>query len=203
MNPNPGSKTPFAIRIPFEIWNIDKGEQVNLLIYDQNTAAINPMTASIFPVWRTSDRMYAWVVNTKYTPTVLDTKCTAVVDRLTWSIVFMKSIFTTGDEIEILYNKPIQLGVDVYTFTVPQGVNGISNQNKKVVKEFSLSQNFPNPFNPRTTINFQLPKSGHVTLRIYDILGREVVTLIDGERPARTYQAIFDGSRFASGVYFY
>lgn len=115
----------------------------------------------------------------------------------------MKSIFTTGDEIEILYNKPIQLGVDVYTFTVPQGVNGISNQNKKVVKEFSLSQNFPNPFNPRTTINFQLPKSGHVTLRIYDILGREVVTLIDGERPARTYQAIFDGSRFASGVYFY
>jgi hypothetical protein len=68
---------------------------------------------------------------------------------------------------------------------------------------YSLSQNFPNPFNPSTTIGYQLPVVSHVTLKVYDVLGREVATLIDGvKRPGR-YQAEFDGSRFASGVYFF
>jgi hypothetical protein len=68
---------------------------------------------------------------------------------------------------------------------------------------FTLSQNYPNPFNPTTTIEFTLPADGRVVLKVYDIVGREVATLIDENRNAGVYhQAVFDGSRFASSVYF-
>ncbi len=69
--------------------------------------------------------------------------------------------------------------------------------------EFNLAQNYPNPFNPTTTIEFTLPQDGRVVLKIYDITGREVVTLVDEERKAGVYhQVVFDASRLASGVYF-
>ena len=72
-----------------------------------------------------------------------------------------------------------------------------------VPTEFRLEQNFPNPFNPGTTIQFQLPKESHVTLRVYDILGQEVATLIDEKREAGKYLLQFDGSNITSGIYFY
>jgi hypothetical protein len=69
--------------------------------------------------------------------------------------------------------------------------------------EFRLEQNFPNPFNPGTTIQFQLPAESHVTLIIYDVLGQEVATLIDEKREAGKYIMQFDGSNITSGIYFY
>jgi polygalacturonase len=68
--------------------------------------------------------------------------------------------------------------------------------------QFLLRQNYPNPFNPSTKINYQLPEASHVTLRIYDIMGREVAVLVDGNKGAGYYTAVFDGARLASGVYF-
>ncbi|HEY6952009.1 MAG TPA: T9SS type A sorting domain-containing protein [Bacteroidota bacterium] len=69
---------------------------------------------------------------------------------------------------------------------------------------FTLSQNYPNPFNPSTTIEFTLEHDAHVTLKVYDIIGREVATVLDENRKAGEYQQIvFDASRLASGVYFY
>ena len=68
---------------------------------------------------------------------------------------------------------------------------------------FSLSQNYPNPFNPSTTIEFTVPSDGHATLKVYDIVGKEIATLVDGNLPAGLVQrATFDGSKVASGVYF-
>jgi hypothetical protein len=77
-----------------------------------------------------------------------------------------------------------------------------------VPTEFGLQQSYPNPFNPTTTILYQIPamENGEpvwVSLKVYDVLGREVATLVETPHQAGTYQATFDGSKLASGVYFY
>ncbi|HET9130974.1 MAG TPA: T9SS type A sorting domain-containing protein [Terriglobia bacterium] len=68
---------------------------------------------------------------------------------------------------------------------------------------FVLQQNYPNPFNPSTNVNFQLPIAVHARLDVFDVLGRRVTTLIDGRLNAGIHHAAFDGSKLASGVYFY
>ncbi len=71
------------------------------------------------------------------------------------------------------------------------------------VNEFKLEQNYPNPFNPNTVISYQLPVNGNVTLKIYDVLGNEVTTLVNEEKPAGRYEVDFTASSLTSGVYFY
>jgi endo-beta-N-acetylglucosaminidase D len=83
--------------------------------------------------------------------------------------------------------------------------------NSVIPTNFSLSQNYPNPFNPTTNIKFSLPsviasgtkQSQMVTIKVYDILGSEIETLINEEKTAGTYEVQFDGSKLASGIYFY
>jgi hypothetical protein len=76
-------------------------------------------------------------------------------------------------------------------------------KNTGVPREFSLSQNYPNPFNPVTTIKYSLPQDVKVVIKIYDILGREVRTLVNQVQQTGYYDVKFDGSSLASGVYFY
>ncbi len=76
-------------------------------------------------------------------------------------------------------------------------------QQANLVTTYSLSQNYPNPFNPTTVIDYTIPKESHVMLKIYDVLGQEVETLVNEEQNVGRYQVQFDGSRVASGVYFY
>lgn len=70
-------------------------------------------------------------------------------------------------------------------------------------EKYLLGQNFPNPFNPTTTITYQVPSNGLVTLKVYDALGKEVATLVNQELSAGSYQAKFDASKLTSGIYFY
>jgi hypothetical protein len=98
-----------------------------------------------------------------------------------------------------------QFGNDLYidSTCVNDNMVGISHNGTGVPKIYSLSQNYPNPFNPSTQISFGLPKSGNVKLVVYDILGREVKTLVNDFRNAGTYNISFDASSLASGIYFY
>jgi hypothetical protein len=69
--------------------------------------------------------------------------------------------------------------------------------------KFELYQNYPNPFNPSTTIQFDIPKASFLTLKVYNVLGQEVATLVNEKREAGSYEVKFNASTFSSGVYFY
>jgi len=69
--------------------------------------------------------------------------------------------------------------------------------------EFELYQNFPNPFNPSTIINYQIPELSFVTLKIYDVLGKEIETILNEEKPKGTYELIWNAANLPSAVYFY
>lgn len=73
----------------------------------------------------------------------------------------------------------------------------------QVPEKYSLSQNFPNPFNPSTTIRYAVPKSGNVTLKVYNMLGKQVAELVNGFRSAGYYLVDFSGAELSSGVYYY
>jgi photosystem II stability/assembly factor-like uncharacterized protein len=80
---------------------------------------------------------------------------------------------------------------------------GISVVSTEVPNDFMLCQNYPNPFNPTTNIKYQIAKSSFVTIKIFDVLGREVVTLVNQKQSPGTFRASFDGTALPSGVYFY
>jgi photosystem II stability/assembly factor-like uncharacterized protein len=95
-------------------------------------------------------------------------------------------------------SNPDPGGLIKYTGSV-----GISGNVGNVPSNYKLEQNFPNPFNPATTIKFSLPKSGFVALKVYDLLGKEVETLVSETMIAGNHEIFFDASKLNSGVYFY
>jgi len=101
-------------------------------------------------------------------------------------------------------------------FAVFEGPNGVtaygvsgctppvtSVENDEIPVSYSLSQNYPNPFNPSTSISFEIPQSGFVKLVVYDMLGKEVATLLNEEKTAGAYEVNFNVRNLASGIYFY
>jgi plastocyanin len=71
------------------------------------------------------------------------------------------------------------------------------------IYKFDLKQNYPNPFNPTTTIHYIIPERSFVELRVYDVIGNEVKTLVNEEKPAGSYEVKFSASQLSSGIYFY
>jgi hypothetical protein len=89
------------------------------------------------------------------------------------------------------------------TLTGTAGNFSAINSNKIYPKQFAFNQNYPNPFNPSTIINYEIPKSSFVKLRVYDIHGREITTLVNEQKPAGRYNVTFNASKYSSGIYFY
>ncbi|MBK7379522.1 MAG: T9SS type A sorting domain-containing protein [Ignavibacteriales bacterium] len=123
-----------------------------------------------------------------------------------------------GDTQEIVIAIPIARGTDninsitklrelaahVQEFYNTELVEILNTKETIAPTGYTLFQNYPNPFNPKTTIEYEVPEKANVTIKIYDILGREVKTLVNNEEKIRwKYKVEFDATNFASGVYFY
>ena len=81
--------------------------------------------------------------------------------------------------------------------------SGISDSLPVIPSSYAISQNFPNPFNPKTIIRYSIPVAGDVSLIIYNLKGEEIARLVDGFQPAGEYNIVWDASNVSSGVYFY
>ena len=107
---------------------------------------------------------------------------------------FNKNSTTGGNALYLLANSEID-SINLSTTAVLD--------DKFTVSQYSLSQNYPNPFNPSTKIQFRIAEFGLVNLKVFDVLGNEVATLVNEEKPAGTYEVDFDASKLTSGLYFY
>jgi hypothetical protein len=116
---------------------------------------------------------------------------TALVDNANIGVAWIDT--TTGFD-EIFYRK--------VTIPSPPTV-GVMENERSTPGQFALNQNFPNPFNPTTVISYQLPEASHVALKLFDMLGREVATLVDGVKSAGQHTVELNASKLQSGIYFY
>jgi hypothetical protein len=118
------------------------------------------------------------------------------------------SVFNTTDDQSFFFNftvspDSVQLDPDNWILKDIQKVPSGVTRDPFIPQEMSLQQNYPNPFNPATTIRYELSKTTWVTLTIFDILGRNVITLVDKEQPAGYYSPQWDAANVPSGIYFY
>jgi len=104
----------------------------------------------------------------------------------------------------LIYNtweEDNEIWANVLDWDNPTGIS--EKEQTQAPSEFMLSQNYPNPFNPSTTIHYSIPKQSNVTLKVFDVLGREVTTLVNGQQPLGNYEVEFEATELTSGVYFY
>ncbi|MEE9554603.1 MAG: C25 family cysteine peptidase, partial [candidate division Zixibacteria bacterium] len=123
-----------------------------------------------------------------------------------FTVTFDAAELTTGiytGYLQINSNDPVDPTVAVQCTLVVGEVVGIDGGVSGIPTAFNLDQNYPNPFNPTTTIGFSIPNDQRVTLKLYDLLGRTVATILDKEMQAGIHRVEYDGADLASGVYFY
>jgi len=144
--------------------------------------------------------------------------------RLNWTTVsetnnYGFNVQRNGANIAFIQGHGTTVGQHTYSYTDDPGpgkylyrlqqvdLNGMATLSESILMDvagkFTLNQNYPNPFNPSTQIAFSVTKEGPVSLRVYDVLGREVATLVNKNRKPGQYTERFDGTRFASGLYMY
>lgn len=193
-------------------WNIARG------LYENEEPIINPLTNQItkFPLDGDPVTNEGWVWTNNYTNGeagfyIFTGPFTLAPNDSQWIMLALapalgrdnlESILLMRKKIQTLRNIPY----DSLAFgSSPIFITSVDEPNSITIPgEFNLHQNYPNPFNPQTTIEYEVPEKSFVTIKIYDILGREVRTLINNEEKVRwEYKVEFDATNLASGVYFY
>jgi len=117
-------------------------------------------------------------------------------------IVTLPAINNNQSRIKIEAADNIFFDISNNNFTLSNLIS-VGSINSGIPDDYLLAQNYPNPFNPVTKINYQLPVANFVSLKVYDVLGNEVATLVNQKQNAGYYTTEFDGKVFASGIYFY
>jgi hypothetical protein len=107
------------------------------------------------------------------------------------------AVVSDGAPLTRARQKFLKLNLSLLLFT------GVGEGKSDVATGFKLAQNYPNPFNPATTIDYNVAKSGLVTIKVFDVLGKEIATLLNEELRPGSYQVAFDGQKLASGIYVY
>ena len=112
-----------------------------------------------------------------------------------------------GSTVNVAAGYPVAVSAELVgvstTITIPQFYpNGVKDENTNPYT-FNLAQNYPNPFNPSTKISYTVAERNNVILKVYDMLGREVTTLVNTTKDAGNYEVNFDASNLASGLYIY
>ncbi|MBK7632044.1 MAG: hypothetical protein IPJ23_15310 [Ignavibacteriales bacterium] len=199
LNPNPGTAAPFLVRIPFEVWNKDTQQQVNLSFRDR----IQTPTAEPFFSWNPKNRMYAVIDNSPYDAAAPKVNPATA----TWVLVFYGTNYTLGDVVTVQYDNPIQIGVDTYTFST-KGSSFSTELAKTQVEKINV---FPNPYYGVNTeelnkynkfvIFSHLPTKA--TIRIFNLAGVHVRTIQkdDVDQFQRWDLANESGLPVASGLY--
>jgi hypothetical protein len=109
----------------------------------------------------------------------------------------------SGLTVHVVWQDRRDGNYEIYYKRNPNGNVGINNISSEIPKEYKLMQNYPNPFNPETNIKFEIPKSSIVKITVLDIMGKEIESLLNVSLIPGIYEVVFNGSNYASGIYFY
>jgi len=172
-----------------------------------NSSTIDSITTVQYPAIR-SDQGLIWFLSKFNIPDVGERDICQHLGGWTGASALIGYILGTGENIGAVIlannrndNGIVEIGLQLLSYGVI--ITDIEKESTGLPTNFFLSQNWPNPFNPITKINYELPITYYVDLSIYNLLGQIVATLVDKKQPAGSYQVEWDASGFASGIYIY
>ncbi len=192
---------------------------VSFLANTDQYLEVNTIANSYYAGWFTYsvDSGKTWTAPVKYTPDETPLRDWRYVSMSQKNAVTDDSICTVhmviqadtipGSNVNVSAGYPVSSGAELVgvntTITIPQFYpNGVKDNNNNPYT-FNLSQNYPNPFNPTTRISYSIAERNNVSIKVYDMLGSEVTTLVNTTKDAGNYEVNFDASKLASGLYIY
>ncbi len=158
------------------------------MIVDQEAGSLGGNVLVDLTWWPTTANIQVYWAQRLFNPSISSIGEALTLDNPAYSLMRKVSNLWADPSLQLKYD--VTVGVD-------------EPNSPLTVQEFSLKQNFPNPFNPTTTIKYQVPVAGNVSIKIYNVLGKEISELVNENKNPGSYEVVFDAAKFPSGVYFY
>jgi len=181
--PTQGSQ---KVKVPFRAWNLTDNERMDMVVAESR----------LDRRWNPGERV-VFITPARYRTAGNNTHVEIRPTAPTGTVIMP----APGDTNIALTTRPIQQG-ERFTFTTSRALILDVPPQPGVPLVFALKQNFPNPFNPATNIQYTIPSSGQVRLKVFNVIGQQMVTLVDEIQSSGTYRVRLDGRQWASGVYF-